>query len=224
MASGIGACLRRASWVAVVSALAGCGADNLFVMAALGSDEGCDFVADPGRALDRALFDISEGASLGSDACAGGYIAHLLVDNPNSETVLVEGAEVKLTTIDDRTIVFSSADPPLLNPYRSTVASPVGGGRGVAAVELVPGVYAPFLSDFVGGKLLASVTLSGTTGDGSDVGSNGFDLAIEICDGCRTVCLQRDVYDAGLVVDDVTGNSCRDSSGADDRFCIDPGC
>lgn len=198
----------------------GCGPDDLFVTADLGPDKDCEYVPEASLALDQVVFDIAEGGDPGSEACADPYIAHLLTENPNSETVLVDSADVLLMTVQTQAIAFVS-DVPLPNPFVITVASHLPAERsGIAAVEVIPVEYAPYLSVFVGARLMARVTLSGTTSDDAKVRSNAFDLPIDVCDGCRTLCRQEDTIDA-----DVPEPECSDVTlGAGRLWCIDPDC
>lgn len=189
------------------------------------------------------LYDVSPGAG---DACAKPYVVHLLANSflrPNSDPMLgraepnilqLHSAEVKLMDIQRRTIRFSGGGEELPNPFLVTTnnsLSPATGAEpatGIATVEVIPVDYAAQLDDggerFVGAQILAEIQLFGTTTGDVDIDFKPWVYAIELCDGCLTLCLNQDIRDMALDRDDVIGDRCADNSGSDGRVCIDPDC
>jgi hypothetical protein len=209
--------------LAAACAFGACSPGELFVRAELRPDEDCDYAPDPALALDHAVYDIATGSGPDS-VCGRAYRAHLLTDNSASDPVLVDAAEVHLTTISHQALAFRG-DLALPNPLLLTVMSPVrADGSGVVAVEAIPRAYAPQLEDFVGSSLIASIRLFGETSDGDELESNAFALQIEICDGCLTLCASelegREVTVEALLGGEICDGS-RETGGT---VCVDPEC
>jgi len=204
-------------WLGLVCA--GCGASDLFVNANLGKNDDCEYLPDEENAIGFAEFDGACGAAPGSTACAHPYLAHLLVQNENTEDVVVESAQVVLQSIQHQTIQFNRTDPVLPNPFLVTIGEPVPGrGKAVVFVETIPLDYAGQLDGFVGGEVQAELELEGATSDGGDVGSNRFRFSIMICEGCRTLC-GSDPAAAG------SDQGCSSHNlGVERELCIDPEC
>jgi LSD1 subclass zinc finger protein len=198
--------------------VAGCGADDLFIAANLDRDEDCEFVADRDNAMALAEYDIAQGATKGSIACERPFMAFLLVENPNSDSVVVESAQVKLMDAQHRTIQFDAAALSLPNPFLLTVGSPIAGDAdGVVAIEAFPLDYAQQIpAHFVGLQMIVQVEMFGTTAGGSEVESNSFSFAVAVCDGCRTLC------SSDPAAEEVECSS-RDL-GVKRAFCIDDEC
>lgn len=203
----------------------GGGESAIVIRAHLSPDATCGLDVDS-RVLSRGVFDIAEGGAPGSDACRHGYDLNLLVDNGSREDVVFESVEVRIGTIDDRTIVFSAADPPLPNPLTWVVLSPIAAdSSAVVTAQVIPQAYAPFLLDFVDGSINLAVKLHGTTDGGVKVSSREQMYPVDICDGCLTMCYQNDVIDGlGMTPEEVYGETCPDDAGSDGRVCIDTDC
>lgn len=205
------------SWALAASA-GGCAGEDLSISANLDRNADCEFVADENNAIARAEFDIARGGFEDSDACAHPYLAHLLVRNPNPERVVVESAEVGLMTPSRQLIQFNRTNALLPNPFRLTLAQPLGGERdGVVAVEAIPRPYADQLDAFTGGELLVRVELQGSTEGGDGVGSNALRFGVALCDGCRTFCASEP---AAAELDECSAREL----GAEREFCIDDDC
>jgi hypothetical protein len=131
-------------------------------------------------------------------------------------------------TLQRETLVFDEEDPPLPNPFLVTTNNslfPAVGSTpssGVAAVEVVPTAYSPYLADFVGDQILAEIQIQGTTTGDVDVEFKPFDYPIEICDGCLTRCAS--TLTPENTREDIAGDECDDNSGQDGRICFDPDC
>ncbi len=208
---------KRIAGLLALAVTLGCGAEDLSIRGNLDADDDCAFSADEGRILSESTYDIAEDAGSGSEACLEPYLAHLLVDNPNSDTVNVESAEVTLMTLQRQIIFFDRQAQILPNPFLASVASSIDGSRGVVSFELVPQAYSRQLDSFVDQQLIARIKLFGAV-DGSELESNDFSLPLSICDGCRTACLDDNQLDER----DTRCSSL--SLGADRLFCLDPGC
>lgn len=224
---------------------AGCAPEGptAFITFNIPPDSACVFSPSADKFIPQGLYDISEGGAPGSTRCASSYFVNLLVNSylrsnqdmdlgraePN--VLQLHSAEVRLTTVDKRTIVFSAADPPLPNPFLVTTANslfPSEGmepSTGIASIEAIPVAYAPFLTDFIDGKIQAEIQIFGRTTGDVDIELAPFVYPIEICDGCLTMCLKAiTAPESGLTLEDVIGPDCDDNAGADGRVCIDIDC
>lgn len=191
-------------------------------------------------------YDIAPGGGelIGGDqttSCENPYFVHLLVNSflrPNADTMLgraepnilqLHSAEVKLMTIQRQTLLFREPEPDLPNPFLVTTNNslfPATGSTpatGVAAIEVIPTDYAPYLEMFIGGQILAEIQIFGTTTGDVDVEFKPFVYPIEICYGCMTVC-QSAIDGEDLTMEEVLHGQCDDNAGADGRACIDPDC
>lgn len=237
--------LRAASaWVLLMAPVVGCAPEGptAFITASVDPDAMC--VVQPVDQFNSSgLFDISDGPPGGSGQCSDrSYFVGLVVNSylrsnqdmdlgraePN--VLQLHSAEIRLTTVDGRTIVFADADPPLPNPFLVTTAASLFPTTGTDPsrvglwIEVIPSAYAPFLSDFVGGKMLAEIQIFGRTTGDVDVDLAPFKYPIRICDGCLMWCLERDIKEPNLTIEDIEGNGCVDNAGADERPCIDDRC
>jgi hypothetical protein len=185
------------------------------------------------------LYDISPGFTA-EENCKSPYFVHLLVNSflrPNTSGRLgraepnilqIHSAEVHLMDIMRVPLRFEEGALP--NPFRVTTNNslfPATGSTpstGVAAIEVIPSDYAPYLADmFVDAQILAEIQIFGTTTGDVDIEFKPFLYPILICDGCLTVC-QGDIDGETLTMEDVIKGQCDDNSSADGRYCIDPGC
>ncbi len=232
----------RLTFVAIVSLLGACapeGSGVAFVSVNVARDGDClpDSAAD--LFLPQGMFDITAAES----GCARSYVVNLLVNSflrANSDgaigraepnVLLLHSAEVKLTTIDDRLLLFEKTDPPLPNPFtviaNNAVFPSVSGeaSTAIATVEAIPAAYALGLGEFAGsdqfdGSLIrATIQIFGTTNGGVDIDLAPFVYPIEICKGCLTLRLC-DIEAGGMTVDQVLEGKCT-IGGVDGRFCID---
>jgi hypothetical protein len=239
--------MRRPSPALLLAALSlsGCAPEgpSAFVTFNVVPDSNCKYSPE-GTDLfyPMGLFDVSPGEG-GNDACANPYVVHLLVNSflrSNSDPMLgraepnilqLHSAEVKLMDIQRRTIKFSGDLPnPFLVTTNNSLSAATGSepATGIAVVEVIPSDYAVQLDDggerFVGAQILAEIQIFGTTTGDVDIDFKPWVYAIELCDGCLTVCQQRDIRDNMLDPADFIGDDCNDNSGTDGRVCIDPGC
>ena len=208
---------------AVVALGASACTGDLFVSAELHPDEDCQYTPSAELALERAVYDVSQGTTP-ENACARTYVAHLLTENPSTDSVLVRSAEVKLTTVQDQTVIFGG-EAALPNPFLITVMSALpGDGHGVASVQVIPMTYAASLGDFVDGSIVAHIRLFAKTAGGDELRSNLFSLQIEVCDGCLTVC-DSELKDRDVTIENLLGGErCDGSTETGGRVCVDPGC
>lgn len=187
--------------------------------------------------IPQGLYDISSGIS--DDYCDAPYIMHLLVNGflrPNADinqgraepnVLQLHSAEVRLMDISRATLLFDRADPPLPNPFLVTTSNVLfpttssSPSMAIAAVEVIPTAYAPFLADHT--QILAEVQIFGTTTGDVDVDLKPFVYTIQICDGCLTYC-RGDFGDEASMEDIYGEDVCIDNSGSDGRRCIDFGC
>jgi hypothetical protein len=213
-----------------------------FVTFNLAPDSSCTYSPSSGNNMffDHGLYDISPGGGADSTACDVPYRVHLLVNSflkPNADTQLgraepnilqLHSAEVRLMTLQRETLTFDDEADPLPNPFLVTTNNslfPAVGSTpssGIAAVEVVPTAYAPYLSDFVGDQILAEIQIQGTTTGDVDVEFKPFDYPIEICDGCLTMC--GSILTPELTRESFAMDQCDDNSGSDGRICFDPDC
>ena len=202
-------------------------ADDTIIEANLAPSKACDFSVS-GHVLPRGKFDIALGGVSGSEACDNGYTLDLRVENPNQQDVVYTSAEVSLLTANYEKILFNrDSKSPLPNPFESIIAVPgAAGSRVVVPVLAIPKAYGHQLDKFAaaGDTLTLKLVLHGQAKSGAEVESRELVYPVELCVGCMTRCLQRDIIAKDLTVDDVYGNSCRDDANADDRICVDPGC
>ena len=217
-----------------------------FVTFNLAPDSSCVYSAAAGggaKFFPNGLYDIAPGGDPNkrSDGCESPYRVHLLVNSylrPNADTELgraepnilqLHSAEVKLTTLAGETLTFTDTEEELPNPFLVTTNNslfPAQGSTpssGVAAVEVIPVAYAPFLSEFVGQEILAEIQILGTTTGDVDVEFKPFSYPIEICDGCLSRCFT-DLIASGMDREDFAMDQCDDNAGADGRICWDPYC
>jgi len=172
------------------------------------------------------------------------YFVHLQINSylrPNSDATLgraepnilqIDRAEVLLTDIRRNKIVFGEGADALANPFLVTTNNslpPASGDEastGVATVEAIPSAYGSFFNNkmFLNQQILAEIQIFGTTTGDIDVDFKPFVYPIEICSGCLVRCLNRDILAMSMERDDLVGDGCDDDSGADGRYCIDPGC
>lgn len=209
------------AWSLMLSLAAGgvaCGDSEIFISEAVAPGEDCEFSVES-KGLPRPLFDIAPGGAADSTACRGPYVAHLRVANPDDEAALVEEAEIELMTLSRIAIVFDRDAPALPNPFVVAVAGRLERGDDVVAVEVFPVAYADQLDNFVDSALLAQISLRGRTAGGDELTSNRFELPIEICDGCRTLC-EGDPDIQGLLEDECASPA----PGTAGTFCLDPDC
>lgn len=212
------------SWLSL-ALLCGCGPEPLLVSANLQPNASCRFVPDPKLSLDQSTFDIAQGGLASSDFCAGPYLAHLLVHNPNSDPVAAQSAEVLLTTRQKQAVRFDRTSQSMPNPFTITATGSLpANGLGLAVVAVIPASYATQLDNFVGSGLIAEIDLHGQSG-GGNVSSNHYSLDIDICNKCRTVCATTaNAADMGSNPASM-GSQCTDLTlGADRNLCVDPGC
>jgi hypothetical protein len=188
-------------------------------------------------------FDISPGGVPGSVACDTSYVVNLLVNSnlranakyatgraePNY--LRIHSAEVHLMTLQKETILFNrNPKTTLPNPFTVTTAnvlSPSDGtspSRGLAVVEAIPSAYADQLDRFKDKQIIAEITIFGTTLGDVDIDFKPFAYPIQLCDGCLTLCHNRDILLNDLDLDEVYGMDCRDNAGQDGRICVDNGC
>ena len=193
------------------------------------------------------LYDMAAGGPNGTSFCDVPYRMMLRINSslrPGNDPDLgraepnflrVHSAEVKLMTLQKQPIAFEDEDEVLPNPFLVTTggiiepaSSPAEPASGIAAVEVIPIAYAPYLADFVNDQVLAEVQLFGTTTGDVDIDFQPFTYPIEICDGCLTVCKSRlaptNTDADAMTRDELADGSCDDNAGADGRFCVDPGC
>lgn len=208
------------------------GSGSAFVSFNIKLDEMCVASSSAEEFLPQGVFDIHAAAVPG---CMRAYRVNLRVHSNLRENadeavgrtepnfLQIHSAEVKLTTIQDQTIVFES-DPPLPNPFlvtSNTTLEPRSGTmatESIASLEAIPAAYAPYLSDFVDGLIRAKIQLFGTTTGDVDVETLPFTYPIEICDGCLTRCIED--FDADVTVDDVNMGECK-IGGVDGRVCVE---
>lgn len=189
----------------------------------------------------NGLYDISSGAESGSTSCEAPYRVHLLVNSylrPNADTDLgraepnilqLHSAEVTLKTLAGEKLGFTGEDEALPNPFLVTTNNslfPAMGSTpssGIAAVEVIPTAYAPYLGDFIGQEILAEIQILGTTTGDVDVEFKPFSYPIEICDGCLSRC-ESYLTESMMKREDFAMDECDDNAGADGRICWDPDC
>lgn len=242
--AGMSTIKRAAVLLPVVLWLAGCAppGPTAFVTFNIAPDSSCIVMPQSTGNLFYPIgrFDIAPGGSAGSTQCDHPYIVHLLVNSflrSNSDMTVgraepdilqIHSAEVRLTTIKQETIKFDRVMPELPNPFLVNIANslfPATGtmpSTGVAAIEAIPKAYASQLDKFVGAQILAHIQIYGTTTGDVDINFKPFVYPIEICSKCLTICTSK-LTDT-VTRKSIVGMTCDDNSGADDRFCFDPGC
>jgi hypothetical protein len=204
---------------------------QVFSVAAMSPDPLCEVTVD-GSIVPVGSFDITSGATPDTNGCDAPYRVHLSVASINREIVMIEGAEVALLTLDRRPIVFNrSGGVTLPNPFDFTgsrtllpPADEDSTTQGIVTVDVIPRHYTEELSGFTGNQILAEIRLNATNRDGEPIAIAPFLYPIDICVGCMSLCLARDVTDSTLDPEDVYGDLCADNAGADGRICIDPDC
>lgn len=185
-------------------------------------------------------YDISSGYNGDTDNCNSPYVLHLLVNSylrsngdptqgraePN--VLQLHSAEVRLMDINRNTLAFDQEEDALPNPFLVTTSNslfPTDGtnpSTAVAAVETIPSAYAPQLTNFDGGQILAEIQVFGTTTGDVDVDFKPFVYTIQICDGCMTLCAASIPKDTPP--DEIYGeDTCMDNASADGRVCVDYG-
>jgi hypothetical protein len=188
------------------------------------------------------LYDVYQGDAGG---CANrSYFVHLQVNSflrPNSDATLgraepnilqIDRAEVRLTDIRRNLILFGEGSEALANPFLVTTNNtlpPASGDEpstGIATVEAIPSAYGSFFNNkmFLNQQILAEIQIFGTTTGDVDIEFKPFVYPIEICSKCLVRCLNRDITSLDMEREDLVGDECDDDSGADGRYCIDPGC
>jgi hypothetical protein len=192
-------------------------------------------------------YDISPGFGEDSEGnptevCDSPYFVHLLVNSflrPNADPALgraepnilqLHSAEVKLMSIDNQALGFTDDEGNRLpNPFRVTTnnsLTPATGSTpatGVAAIEVIPSDYAPYLEMFDGSQIKAEIQIFGTTTGDVDIEFKPFIYPIAICWGCLTIC-QQEIDGETLTMEDVIRGQCEDNASADGRVCIDKTC
>jgi hypothetical protein len=215
-----------------------------FVTYNIPPDANCVFSPDSTTYFGTGLYDIAEGGPGGGDFCKRPYTVHLVVNTflrPNANVMIgraepnvlqLHSAEVTLMDLSKKPLKFSGDDS-LPNPFLVTTSNslfPSSGtspSTGIATVEAIPTRYASFLTDFTDSQILAQIQIFGTTTGEVDVDFKPFTYAIEICDGCLTICRKDNpAGEIGVEVkrEEIIGDHCDDNSGNDDRICIDPDC
>lgn len=243
--------MRRASLVCLllVLALGACAPESptAFVLGNLELDATC--VASDTSELYRAtgVYDISAGGPDGSTLCDVPYRMMLKINSslrPGNDPDLgraepnylrVHSAEIKLMNLQRQPLGFEDEGEVLPNPFLVTTggiiepaSSPADPASGIAAVEVIPIAYAPYLAEFSNDQILAEVQLFGTTTGDVDVDFQPFTYPIEICDGCLTVCESRlaptNTNVNAMTREELAGGRCDNNSGSDGHYCVDPGC
>jgi hypothetical protein len=214
-----------------------------FVTFNLKPDSSCTYTpnASGNTFFPNGLYDISAGGESGSTGCEKPYRVHLLVNSflkPNADNMLgraepnilqLHSAEVKLMTLQGETLLFDDEEEPLPNPFLVTTNNslfPAMGATpssGVAAVEVIPVAYAPYLTDYIGQEILAEIQILGTTTGDVDVEFKPFSYPVEICDGCLSRCASF-LTESMMKREDFSMDECDDNAGADGRICWDPEC
>lgn len=238
--------LPRFSALLIALALSACAPEGptAFVTFNLMPDQSCVVSPEVGANffLPIGQFDVSNGAMGNTTGCRDSYVLNLLVNSylrSNADATLgraepnilqIHSAEVRLMSLDRRTIVFNRESQVLPNPFLVTTNNslqPTSGetaSTGIAAVEAIPIAYAAQLDRFDGKQILAEIQIFGTTTGDTDIDFKPFVYPINICVGCLSVCLDRDVLENMLDPEDLYGDTCPDNAGADGRVCIDPDC
>jgi hypothetical protein len=238
--------LPRAFALLFALALSACAPEGptAFVTFNLMPDQSCVVSPEVGANffLPIGKFDVSSGATGSTKGCRDSYVLNLLVNSylrGNADPGLgraepnilqINSAEVRLMSLDRRSLVFNRESTVLPNPFLVTTNNslqPSDGTNattGIAAVEAIPIAYAEQLDSFDGQQILAEIQIFGTTTGDTDIDFKPFVYPINICVGCLSICLERDVTDLKLEPEDIYGEGCPDNAGADGRFCIDPEC
>lgn len=244
--------MRRVSVLAAVSillSLSACAPEgpSAYVTFNLHVDAECIASATGGSQqlfLPVGEFDIATSGAPGSgNYCDTSYYMNLLVNsnlraNAKGATgraepniLQIHSAKVHLMTLRRETLEFDPDEGNTLpNPFQVTTANtlePSLGGTpsvGVVPVEAIPRTYAHQLGKFRNSQILAEIQIFGTTLGDVDIDFKPFVYPIQLCDGCLTRCLDRDVLMNDLDVEDLYGDECQDDAGQDGRVCIDPGC
>jgi hypothetical protein len=192
--------------------------------------------------IPTGLYDVYQGDKGG---CGNrSYFVHLQINSylrANSDMTLgraepnilqIDRAEVRLMDIRKNTIVFGEGADALANPFlvttNNSLPPSVGdeASTGIATIEAIPSAYGSFFNNktFLNQQILAEIQIFGTTTGDVDIDFKPFVYAVEICSQCLVRCLARDITAMMLERDDLVGEKCDDDSGADGRYCIDPGC
>jgi len=208
----------------------GCGPNGAFTAAILAPDEECVLSADS-RKIPTGLYDVSSGFDGEGGSCDAPYVVAVLLYSclqGINDTLQIHSAQVRLQDINRSTIAFDRFTP-LPNPFLVTSNTAIfpmrddGPSPGVAAVEIIPTVYAEQLDGFDGQQLLAEIQLFGTTVGDVDVELEPFVYPIRICNGCLTLCGAH--LPPELSAEEIYGEGvCRDNASADDRICVDSSC
>jgi hypothetical protein len=238
---------RSPIWLACVLALLGVGCapegPTAFVDGNVPWDSDCVASTESEVTIPIGIYDISEAGTSNDDPkstpCKNSYFLNLRINSylrPNADDelgraetniLLVDSAEVKLMTLNKAELGFEG----LPNPFRVVTAATVQpttgvqASQGLASIEAIPSAYAEFLGDFVGSKILIETQIFGTTTGDVDIEMKPFVYAVDICDGCLTLCLDADIG-TSIPLEDVIGDECSapNLSGQDGRVCIDPDC
>ena len=210
-------------------------------------DQDCHY--DPSGTVEFygvGYFDISDSGrpGKGTGNCAHSYFLHLRVNSGlrsnkdqqlgRAEPNVLQVTQVEVTLMDGATgavIDFNRGGVSLENPFLLTTTislEPSDGtqpGRNVAAIEAIPVAYAGLLNNFVGGQVMAEIQMYGTTLGDVNVDFKPFRYPIQICKGCLSMCVQADITDKNMNLDDVKPSGvCSDNAGYDGRVCYDPDC
>lgn len=233
--------------------LSACAAEgpSAYVTFNLAVDSACKATASTGSGtqfIPVGQFDIStggipKGMTKHTTECDTSYYMNLMVNSnlrPNAKAATgraepnilqIHSAEVHLMTLKRETIAFDRNKANVLpNPFLVTTANtlqPASGTTpsiGVVSIEAIPRDYAHQLDKFASSQILAEVQVFGTTLGDVDVDFKSFVYPIQLCDGCLTRCLNKDIISNNLDVDTVYGNDCQDDAGQDGRVCIDTKC
>jgi hypothetical protein len=207
-----------------------------FVTGSLVPDGECIYSSGGTTFQSVGHYDISPGAE---GACDVPYRIHLQLNSYLRENgdrdlgraepniLRVHSAEVRLMNLQRQTLAFTDENPPLPNPFLVTTNGILMASegseptKGVAAIEVIPVAYAPYLRQFRNDQIIAEIQVLGTTTGDVDIEMQPFRYPIEICEGCLTVCAGAlDPMMLGL--EDLEG--CQDNAGADGRVCFDPDC
>lgn len=212
----------------------GCGPKGAFVSNNIAPDGDCAFSAEGSQVVPNGTFDVSSGLdSATRDSCGERpYNLALLVYSclqGVDDTLQIHSATVELRDTSGAVLQFNGADLQLPNPFQVISNSslfPMRDGvptSGVAFVEVIPAAYAEQLASFDGRQLHAEIRLHATTVGEVDVDLNPFSYAIQICDGCLTVCGADVPLEASP--EEIYGEGrCADNAGADGRICVDWTC
>ena len=242
----------RLEWILLALTLIGCGSTDHAMKPVdagaainVGSIKGniapganCEYSTD-GAIISEGSFDLAP-SMRPPGRCTNSYNAVLLVashwkppppnDSIEPNVLSVSSAEVALTTSEKRPIAFEFNGEKLANPFSVSVTAlqlrPASGKTpelGLAPVEIIPRAYGPSLGEFVGERILISVTLYGQSTSGDDALFPPFLYPVALCNGCSTFCRSQPEADSAMrqIAGDAT---CADGSGVDGRVCVDPDC